>query len=249
MKKLMTALAVCAAASISLAASGVTSANVVGYTTTPLTNAQYTALGWQFTVVGSGSLLVPIASLTNYPNPTVSTLGFSAADGIRKWRPLTSDYQNYYRRSASIWAKAGETTNTTDTISAGEMVMFIKRGTQPSSLMEIGEVSKNDIAISTPKGQYTAMCNPFPTAIPIASITNYPNPTVSTLGFSAADGIRKWVPQTSGYQNYYRRSSSIWAKAGETTNTTDVIAANEGFMFIKRGTTDGVQVTFTSPIK
>jgi len=215
--------------------------NVVGYQTGSLVANQYTALGWQFSLVG-GATEIPIASITNYPNPTTG-LSFGGADGIRVYYGSDSTYTNYYRRSTG-WRKESGSATTTDTIKPGQMVMFLKR-TTGSTLTQAGEVINQDVNIDVAANQYTAMCNPFPVEIPIASITNYPNPTVG-LSFGVADGIRIYYGENSSYTNYYRRSTG-WRKEGGSVTTTDTIPAGRGFMFLKR--TTGSAITFDTPIE
>jgi hypothetical protein len=240
MKKLMMTLAAGLFATAVVAE--VTSANVVGYQTSNLASNQYTALGWQFSLVG-GATEIPIASITNYPN--VDTGGnFNSADGIRVFYGQNSTYTNYYRRSLTSWCKGAETVTTTDTIKPGQMVMFLKR-TTGSTLTQAGEVINQDVNIVVASNQYTAVCNPFPMAIQIASITNYPN--VDTGGnFNSADGIRVFYGQNSTYTNYYRRSLTSWCKGAETVTTTDTIPAGAGFMFLKR--TAASTITFDTPL-
>jgi len=238
MKKLVMTLAAGLFATALMAE--VTSVNVVGYQTGNLASNQYTALGWQFSLVG-GVTEIPIASITNYPNPTTA-LTFSGADGIRVFYGKNSTYTNYYRRSTG-WRKEGGSATTTDTIKPGQMVMFYKR-TTGSTLTQAGEVINQDVSTVVASNQYSAICNPFPMEIPIASITNYPNPTTA-LTFSGADGIRVFYGANSTYTNYYRRSTG-WRKEGGSATTTDTIPAGAGFMFYKR--TTGSTITFDTPL-
>jgi hypothetical protein len=189
-----------------------------------------------------GETEIPIASITNYPNPTVG-LSFNGADGIRVFYGSNSTYTNYYRRSTG-WRVSGGAATTTDTIKPGQMVMFYKRATG-STLTQAGEVINQDVDVDVPANEYTAMCNPFPVEIPIASITNYPNPTVG-LSFNGADGIRVFYGANSTYTNYYRRSTG-WRVSGGAATTTDTIPAGRGFMFYKR--TTGSTVTFDTPLE
>jgi hypothetical protein len=240
MKKLMMTLAAGLFATAVVAE--VTSANVVGYQTSNLASNEYTALGWQFSLVG-GVTEIPIASITNYPNPTVGT-SFTGADGIRVFYGANSTFTNYFRRNLTSWRKSGETVTTTDTIMPGQMVMFYKR-TTGSTLTQAGEVINQDVNVVVASNQYSAICNPFPMDIPIASITNYPNPTVGT-SFTGADGIRVFYGSNSTFTNYFRRNSTSWRKSGETVTTTDTIPAGAGFMFYKR--TTGSTITFDTPL-
>ena len=241
-KALMILASVALGASMAAADTNVWSANTVGFQNVTLPVGQYTALGWQFALVG-GNTNIPIASITNYLNQDTGG-SFNTADGIRKWRPATSDFQNYYLHGTTGWRKAGETTQTTDTILLGEMVFFSKL-TASASLVELGEVPRYNVKVSVPVGVYTAMCNPFPGEISIASITNYLNQDTGG-SFNTADGIRKWRPATSDFQNYYLHGTTGWRKAGETTQTTDVMAPGEGFFFSKL--TASSEITFTTPI-
>jgi hypothetical protein len=240
MKKLMMTLAAGLFATAVVAQ--VTSGNVVGYQTSNLASNQYTALGWQFSLVG-GATEIPIASITNYPNPTTG-LSLSGADGIRVFYGANSTYTNYYRRTLTSWRKEGGAATTTDTIKPGQMVMFYKRTTN-STLTQSGEVINQDVNIAVGSNQYSAICNPFPMDIPIASITNYPNPTTG-LSLSGADGIRVFYGANSTYTNYYRRTLTSWRKEGGAATTTDNIPAGAGFMFYKR--TTGSTITFDTPL-
>jgi hypothetical protein len=238
MKKLMMTLA--AALSATAVVAEVTSANVVGYQTSNLASNQYTALGWQFSLVG-GETEIPIASITNYPNVDTGG-GFNSADGIRVFYGQNSTYTNYYRNPAG-WFRAGGLATTTDTIKPGQMVMFYKR-TTATTLIQAGEVINQDVIINVASNQYTAMSNPFPVEIPIASITNYPN-TDTGGGFNSADGIRVFYGSNSTYTNYYRNPAG-WFKAGGLATTTDTIPPGAGFMFYKR--TAASTITFDTPL-
>ena len=124
MKKLMMTLAAGLFATAVVAE--VTSANVVGFQTSNLASNQYTALGWQFSLVG-GATEIPIASITNYPNPKTGA-NLNLADGIRVFYGANSTYTNYYRNTGGWRITAGVAT-TTDTIPAGAGFMFLKRTT------------------------------------------------------------------------------------------------------------------------
>ena len=243
MKKLITALAVCAATSLSLAAdTSVTSANVVGYSTLTLLTNTYTAVGWQFALVG-GTTQLPIASFTNYPNATKG-ISTSFADTIRRYDSVAKTFVDYYHRSTG-WRKSGEGFTTTDTLQPGEMTLFFKRGAVDSAITQSGEVINQAVIVQVPTNTYTALCNPFPAAISIAAITNYPNATKG-ISTSFADTIRRYDSSAKTFVDYYHRSTG-WRKSGESQTTTDQIQVGEGVLFFKRGTVDSA-ITFNSPL-
>ena len=95
MKKLMTALAVCAIASLSLASGGVTSANVVGYQTVPTTGGNYNLLAINWELVGGGSINIQDL-FGGSTNGLVAAGGVTGADNIKVWNPNTSGYKDYY---------------------------------------------------------------------------------------------------------------------------------------------------------
>lgn len=126
----------------------------------------------------------------------------------------------------------------------GEMVMFVKRLNE-SALAQSGEVMVQDITIPVPTNLYVSMCNPYPIEIAVASVTNYLNPKRG-IGFSSADGIRRFDSATSSWKDYYLGANG-WRKSGAGTGvTTDIIAPGEGFLFVKRTTASSIN--FTSPL-
>lgn len=242
MKKMMTVLAACAVTSLALADSGVVSANVVGYSTLNILTNTYTAIGWQFALVG-GDTQLPIASITNYPNATKGN-GLSVADSIRRYDSVGKTFLEYYHRSTG-WRKTGESVTTTDALQPGEMTLFFKRGAVNSQITQAGEVINQNMTILLPTNTYTALCNPFPVAISIASFTNYPNATIGN-GLSVADSIRRYDSVGKTFLEYYYRSTG-WRKTGESVTTTDQIQVGEGVLFFKRGSVNS-SITFDTPL-
>lgn len=218
---------------------------VVGYSTVSgLSSDQFKALAVQFEDVGGGS--INVKDVVTVANSAGSNEINDTADQIWRWDTAKAEWTKYFFRKQRTtvygWCKAGETTETTDTIPVGE-TFFFRRGTgsAATSITLAGAVKP-----FTGSGTYTAsgdqlvfMANPWPTAITIKGFeANQTSPVGSNEINDTADQIWRWDTAKAEWTKYFFRKQRTtvygWCKAGETVATEDVIPAGEGFFF-RRG--------------
>jgi hypothetical protein len=247
MKKLMTAMAICAAASYTLAAGSVTSANVVGYKGNVSAFANnFTMIGIPFSPVGGGA--TPIAQL--FTDNTVFTAGDTLlnSDNILVWNGSSYTYYFYSSDAGSPGAWSAGTDGfeeTADTIPVGGAAWLRRRGTALSSLTIAGEVIKTNVSVSANANTFTMVGNPFSAALSISSITASSLTAGDTLLNS--DNILVW--NGSSYVYYFYSSDAgapgAWSAGTDGFDvTSDSIPAGGAFWFRRRG---GV-TTLTLPV-
>jgi len=241
MKKMMTAIAACAVASLSLAAGGVTSQNVVGYKgNVAVVGNNFTLMSAPFTPVGGGA--TPINNL--FSDNTLFTAGYSLseADSILVWTGSTYNYYYYSIDSGYTWTLDGYEP-TTDKIPTGGAFWFHRiTGSPLNSLTMAGEVVKTNISVTATGNAFTMVGNPFAASITIASITA-PNLTAG-YSLSEADSILVWNGSTYTYYYYSIDSGYTWTLDGYEP-TTDTIPVGGAFWFNRYG---GSSATLTLPV-
>ena len=212
MKKLMTALAVCAIASLSLASGGVTSANVVGYQTLSVVGTKYNMLGVQWDKVGGGSLSVQdvFAGTAGLTGSTFADV--FAADRIKVWDPVTSGYVDFWLYAVindpawdGKWID-GTGSPATATFSAGSTFWLQSKGTNVNVISAGQAPSAATISQAIVGGKYNMIINPYPTTYPLNGSFNWL--TAGAVGSTfadvfAADRIKVWDPNTAGYTDYW----------------------------------------------
>jgi len=238
MKKLMTALAVCAAATLSLA-DGVPSLNVVGFKSDMSVPTNYfTMLAAPFQPIGARA--VPIASL--FADNTMFTAGYSISDGdsILVWNG--AGYTQYYFSAdlGGAWTLNGDDV-TTDTIPVNGAFWFNRIGPALHGLTVVGEVVQTNIAAHAVANYFVMVGNPFAAALPITSITA---PDL-TQGYSISDGDSILVWTGAGYTQYYFSADlgGAWTLNGDDV-TSDSIPAGGAFWFNRIGNA----TTLTMPV-
>ncbi len=240
MKKVMFAAAVAAAG----LAFGIESANTVGYATVPsISDGQYVALGVQFENCAGGAIAVK--DLVTVGSPTGSG-NIGGADQIWRWNTATAQWTKYFyysSRGVKRWVVSTDTTTeTTDTVPAGETVFFCRAG-GATTLTLAGAVKEMTGAssVSVSDGQLAFMANPWPTPVSIANFnSNYSSGTPTGSGnIGGADQIWRWNTVTASWTKYFYYSSrgqTRWVESTATTTaTTDTIPAGEGFFFQRAG--------------
>ena len=175
-----------------------------------------------------------------------------AADQIWLWDTDGNDWVKYFYRSTnSAWCKQGETTETTDTIKPGETAFFRRGGGGVATTLTLAGGVKPFTAQPTYSnlvaGRYAFMAYPWPVGMKISDFKNYQGAPKGMPGLTpAADQIWLWDTAGNDWVKYfYRSTNSAWCKQGETTETTDVIPAGEGFFFRRGGGGSTDTVTFT----
>ena len=223
---------------------GIESANTVGYATVPsISDGQYVALGVQFENCAGGAIAVK--DLVTVGSPTGSG-NIGGADQIWRWNTATAQWTKYFyysSRGVKRWVVSTDTTTeTTDTVPAGETVFFCRAG-GATTLTLAGAVKEMTGAssVSVSDGQLAFMANPWPTPVSIANFnSNYSSGTPTGSGnIGGADQIWRWNTVTASWTKYFYYSSrgqTRWVESTATTTaTTDTIPAGEGFFFQRAG--------------
>jgi len=246
MKKLVTALALCASFS---AFAQVESANIVGYETKTLTKATFYAIGNQFQKVQDPTAVYAISNLVVTVNPKTGTSLNNNVDQIHVWGG--SSWVKYYNYTGVGYVKDGQITETTDTLPPGAGYFFRKGNdlTKNGSATFSGQVSQSNQVVRTiTKATFVFMTNPWPSTLSIAAFTTaLTNPKTGTTLNNNVDQVHLWTG--SSWTKYYNYTGVGYVKDGQITETTDMIPVGAGF-FIRKGndlTKNGV-LTLNSPI-
>ena len=103
----------------------------MGYQTVEAPSGNFVILAVQFEGVGESSEIA-VKDLVSYSDPSGAALIGGTADQIWRWNATLTDWDKYfYRKGRNItpgWCMQGATTNTTDTIKAGEGFFFFRGG-------------------------------------------------------------------------------------------------------------------------
>ncbi len=237
---------------------GIESANTVGYNTVPsISSGQYVALGVQFESCAGGAIAVK--DLVTVSNPTGSG-AMGGADQIWRWNTASASWTKYFyysSRGVKRWVVSTDTTTeTTDTVPAGETVFFCRAaGAAATSLTLAGAVKEMTGAssVSVTSGQLAFMANPWPVSVSIASFnSNYSSGSPTGSGaMGGADQIWRWNTATSSWTKYYYYSSrgqTRWVVSTDTTTaTTDTIPAGEGFFFQRAAGAASATISIAAP--
>lgn len=227
----------CAALLIGIGtATAAVESDIVGYQTIGVDNLGYQIISLPFAELGADDAGYPIQSIEG----TLSQHNANArADALMVMDPTTKGYTTY-RYKVGGWVKDGETAPTTDVIPLGASV-FIKKAVKAGEVLISGRVLTDETASVELSIGYNLVSNPYPVEIKIADIKGSLSAHASDV---RADKVMTFNPTTKAYTTYQLRSIG-WVKDGESTVTTDTIAAGEGFFFkkaVKAGT-----LTFTRP--
>ncbi|MBP5509902.1 MAG: hypothetical protein J6Z49_03200 [Kiritimatiellae bacterium] len=256
MKRVLTAFAALAAAAAF--ADGISSANIVGYTTVEVPN-QYTILAVNFNGIGGEAMslndAVPyVAGMTKGNN-------IASADQIQI-QNATGGYDTYYMSNGKNakgnavtdlegkWAVAGSTTKADVEIAAGQAFWYIRQSTENSLSLtvagEIGVLATMDKPIDL---TYKLIANPYPTDLPLNDGIPYVAGMTKGNNIASADQIQI-QNATGGYDTYYMSNGKNakgnavadlegkWAVAGSTTKAEASIPAGKGAWYIRKGSTD-----------
>ncbi len=215
MKKLMTAFAVCLLAGIVSAAEGITSLNIVGYTTATAPNEAWVMQATPFVQIGGGLL----AGVND-----VFTGNFTDGDELYIWDVSIQDYvsliwttdaqdEAYENVIGTGWANAG--VYSTVQVSVGQGA-FIHALAGAVNVVTAGEVGSG-VTLTIPSGVWSMVSLPYP----VATLVNDPTWT----GFADGDEIYIW---DSSIQDYV---SLIWTTDAQDEAYENVIGtgwANAG---------------------
>ena len=248
MKKLMTALAVCAAATISMAQS-VPSANVVGYSTVPVKATDYTMLGINFQAVGGNDVAINSYFQGNFAGGPDQP----DADTLITWS-LASGYKAYFYCQGvdpsldNNWLDLSYNI-ATNTLPVGSACWLLRRG-PATNLVFSGQVKTTVTATTIKANDYTMFSNPYPTLLPINGGINVVSPTGGP-DQPDADTLIGWS-LASGYKAYFYCQGvdpsldNNWLDLGYSI-TTDTINIGGAAWYLRRGSQ--TTMSFTSPLQ
>jgi hypothetical protein len=233
MKKLITALTVCAVAGF-VTAAPVTSANIVGYKAdVTVAGANFTLLAPPFTVVGGSA--VQIANLFTDNSNFIASDTAENADTIMVWNGSGFDYYFFSSDAGNAWASDQDSfTPTTATIPVGGGYWFLRQGSTLNTLTAVGEVITTNINVAVGANGFTCMSNPFAAELPISSITAPDLSASDTAEF--ADTIMLWNGSGFDYYFYSSDAGNAWASDQDSfTPTTATVPVGGGFWFLRYG--------------
>jgi len=252
MKKMMTAIAACAVASLSLAAGGVTSQNVVGYSTIPVKATDFTMVGVNFVAIGGSA----VAIQDYFKGPFIGGTTQPDSDNLIVWT-LESGYKVYYY---GVWNdpenpdwdnKWYDGDNpTTDTIPAGGACWIVRRGAATNFVFS-GQVKATGTTTTIKANDFTMFSNPYPVSLAINGGLSIVSPIGGTTQ-PDSDNLIAWT-LASGYKVYYY---GVWNdpenpdwdnKWYDGDNpTTDSIGVGGAAWYVRRGAQ--TTMSFTSPL-
>jgi hypothetical protein len=232
--------------------------SVVGYQTVEnVSVTKFYPLAVQFESTSATDLAVKDLLVVSAPAGGL-TLG-AGADQIWRWDTEKSDWKKYFWRSGRgvttpCWCNEGDTTETVDTIPAGENVFFYRGGTAVTSLTLAGGVKSFEAtkAYSASVTKFVFMGYPWPQELEVSVFSNFYSSGSPAGGLTlgaGADQIWRWDTVNANWVKYFYRSgrgvtNAGWCKEGETDIITDKIPVGEGFFFYRGGSTT-VNIEFT----
>jgi len=230
MKKMMTAIAACAVASLSLAAGGVTSQNTVGYASRTAKASGWTLLGINWEKVGGGDLAFDTLIGAN-PN-------LADTDAIQIYDPvLPAVTYTYY---GGIWYD-GVFNEVHPVIKAGSAVWFFRSDTTPIVLNMSGQVGKASVVNTFPKAAWSQFS---------ASVAVEFNPANTALvtwdGLVDTCAIQTYISPSES--TTYTCYSGVWYDGVFNEINSGIIAIGEGAWFFNASGSTDVTLTQNSPL-
>ncbi len=213
MKKVMFGLAAAAA----IAAFGIESANTVGYTSKDVTAGKYYLIGAQFDKAGTTTAgrvdMNDLIKLSETLTPGLFEDDFETAPQIQVQK-ATGGYNKYYYISDgtdenddelgyAAWCDDyGYELTDTAKLELGKGFWFYSP-TTGGSITTVGQVSEAaSTMLSFTAGKYTILCNPYPTAVSLQSLTTSATPGLFEDDFETAPQIQV-QKAAGGYNKFY----------------------------------------------
>lgn len=198
--------------------------DVVGYTRTPIAQLGFDIVSVPFVPLdGENSQAVHIQDIKGTLSQNDSEF---RADRLYVSYPGSVDYVVYHYKSQG-WTEVGADKPADDLIPPGTAFFIYK-------MMNTGEISVSGKVLDAPSVEVpvstglTLVANPYPTELPINSITGENlNAHSSNI---RADKIMVPDYSSAGYITYVLRPEG-WVKDGETEPTKDTIDIGKGFFF------------------
>jgi len=213
MKKLMFTAAVAAG----LAAFGIESANTVGYTSKDVTAGKFYLIGTQFDKAGSDSAgsidMNDLIKLSSSIEAGLYDDDFATAPKISVMN-AAGGYESYYYISDGTddnddelgydcWCDAGGyELEDSAKLALGKGFWFSSPSTS-GTITTAGQVSEMASAtLEFPANKFTILCNPYPVAVALQSLTTSATPGLYDDDFATAPKISV-MNAAGGYESYY----------------------------------------------
>lgn len=249
MKKLMTAMAACAVASLSLAdGSGVTSANTVGYQQVTL-SAGNNLIGNNWLAVGDANggkvkinefLADPQGQIFYGTNLTAN------ADKLQVWNGTGYDIYNFFKKSDGTvvgWRAGTASSATTNYINLAAGFWIQKKGLPGTKLTLAGEVDDAGAVAQTVKVGNNLLGSAYPVSMSINSTNfNWTSICYGTNLTANADKLQVWNGTGYNIYNYFKKSDGTvvgWRAGTASTATTDTIPTGVGFWYQRKAAAGG----------
>lgn len=225
----------------------------VGYQTVPVKRMAYTALGIQFKETGVADKTIAIKDLLKATPAKGWTSLNPRADQIHKWTG-SAWMKFYYSSTLNTWIKDGEVAETTETVSNGDTVFFLRSSAGANSgdtITVSGEVNviEPSHVVSVTRMKYHFISYPWPVQF---AVNGFLAASSNAKGWTSlnprADQVHRWTGNAwSKY--YYSTTYSGYVKDGETAVTEDKLDVGEGVFFLRSsaGANSGDTITFTKP--
>ena len=218
MRKLMIATALAAFCGAVLA-DGITSANTVGYTSKAVAAGKYYLIGTQFDKAGTtaaGSIdMNDLIKLSAELAPGLYDDDFATAPQIQVLNAAGTGYKMYYYISDgtddnddelgyNAWCDVdGYELTEAAKLELGKGFWFyspVAAGTITTA-GQVSEVASK--TLSFPAAKYTILCNPYPKAVSLQSLTTTATPGLYDDDFATAPQIQVLNAAATGYKLYY----------------------------------------------
>ena len=248
MKKLMCAVA---ALSAGICLADITSANIVGYQTMPVTKSKYHAFAVQFKDVSKTDAEVAIQDLLTCSNPQGGTRVVTTVDQIHLWDGM-GWIKYFYSNSLSKWVKDGEQDATTDTVKNGDTFFFLRssKGKAGDTVTLNGEVNTVQASkeVEVTKSKYHFVAYPWPVQFEVNGfLAASSNPQGGTRVVTTVDQVHRWDGM-GWIKYYYNTTLGGYVKDGESEITKDKLDAGEGVFFLRSSKGKaGDKLSFTKP--
>ena len=217
MKKLMFAGIAALCATVVMADGEISSANVVGYTTKEVTAGKYYLIGTQFDEAGTATAgqtdMNKLISLSASLTPGLFADDFATAPQIQVQKP-TGGYNMYYYISDGTdaddndlgydaWCDDyGYELDDAAKLALGKGFWFYSPTTS-GTITTAGQVSEAPSkTISFTANMFTIICNPYPAAVALQSLTTSATAGLFADDFATAPQIQVQKP-AGGYNMYY----------------------------------------------
>ena len=200
-------------------ADGIESANTVGYTTKTVEAGKYYLIGTQFDEAGTTTAgradMNKLISLSASLTPGLYDDNFKTAPQIQVQKPTGVGYNMYYYISDGTdenddplgydtWCdKDGYELDDSAKLALGKGFWFYSRSTS-GTITVAGQVSEAPSkTISFPADQFTIICNPYPAAVALQSLTTSATAGLYDDNFKTAPQIQVQKATGVGYNMYY----------------------------------------------